>query len=288
MRENRRFRLQKSGYTISASPAALNFSNKTVGYTEAPDGQTVTITNTGNQTVTVTLPTSTNYTITAGTGFANGTATLAPNGTATFAVQPKTGLAVGSYSEPLTISSNHNTSAEVSLAFTVDPKSLDGAQVQVSGSYIYDGDAKEPSGENVTVTLDGEPLTENTDYTLSYEDNTDAGEATVKVSGKGNYSGTVTGTFQIAKATPGHTVPTGLTATYGNTLNDVTLTSSWTWDAPDTAVGNVGENTFAATFTPTDTANYNTVTENLTVAVSAKDITNAVVTLPSFAAPLNR
>lgn len=189
-------------YTISASPAALNFSNKTVGYTEAPDGQTVTITNTGNQTVTVTLPTSTNYTITAGTGFVDVTATLAPNGTATFAVQPKTGLAVGSYSETLTISSNHNTSAEVSLAFTVDPKSLDGAQVQVSGSYIYDGNAKEPSGENVTVTLDGEPLTENTDYTLSYEDNTDAGEATVKVSGTGNYSGTVTGTFQIAKATP--------------------------------------------------------------------------------------
>lgn len=267
-------------YTISASPAALNFSNKTVGYTEAPDAKTVTITNTGNQEVTVTLPTGTNYTITAGTGFADGTATLAPNGTATFAVQPKTGLAVGSYSETLTISSNHNTSAEVSLAFTVDPKSLDGAQVQVSGSYIYDGNAKKPSGENVTVTLDGEPLTENTDYTLSYEDNTDAGEATVKVSGKGNYSGTVTGTFQIAKATPDYTVPTGLTATYGNTLNDVTLTSGWTWDdAVTTSVGNVGDNTFAATFTPSDTDNYNTVTENLTVAVSAKDITNAVITL---------
>ena len=266
-------------YTISASPAALNFSNKTVGYTEAPDAKTVTITNTGNQEVTVTLPTGTNYTITAGTGFADGTATLAPNGTATFAVQPKTGLAVGSYSEPLTISSNHNTSAEVSLAFTVDPKSLDGAQVQVSGSYIYDGNAKEPSGENVTVTLDGEPLTENTDYTLSYEDNTDAGEATVKVSGKGNYSGTATGSFTINKATPAYTAPDGLTATYGDTLSDVALSGGWTWDTPDASVGNVGSNTFSATYTPTDTANYNTVTENLTVSVSAKDITGAEITL---------
>lgn len=107
-------------YTISASPAALNFSNKTVGYTEAPDGQTVTITNTGNQTVTVTLPTSTNYTITAGTGFVDDTATLAPNGTAKFTVQPNTGLDAGSHSETLTISDSNGASASVELSFAVN------------------------------------------------------------------------------------------------------------------------------------------------------------------------
>lgn len=274
-------------YTISASPAALNFSNKTVGYTEAPDAKTVTITNTGNQEVTVTLPTGTNYTITAGTGFADGTATLAPNGTATFAVQPKTGLAVGSYSETLTISSNHNTSAEVSLAFTVDPKSLDGAQVQVSGSYIYDGNAKEPSGENVTVTLHGEPLTENTDYTLSYEDNTDAGEATVKVSGTGNYSGTVTGTFQIAKATPtvsdvavsspatiyASTDISAITLTYTGTEGTVAL------DAGQTLT--VGEGTYNWTFTPTDTTNYTTATGSITLTVAVDTVQSITV----FTAP---
>ena len=106
-------------YTISASPAALNFSNKTVGYTEAPDGQTVTITNTGNQDVTVDLPTSTNYIITAGEGFTNDTATLAPNGTAKFTVQPNTGLGAGDYSETLTISGSDGTSANVQLSFAV-------------------------------------------------------------------------------------------------------------------------------------------------------------------------
>ena len=262
-------------YTISASPAALDFSNKTVGYTEAPDGQTVTITNTGNQTVTVTLPTSTNYTITAGTDFVDGTATLAPNGTATFAVQPKTGLAVGSYSEPLTISSKHNTSAEVSLAFTVDPKSLDGAQVQVSGSYIYDGNAKEPSGENVTVTLDGEPLTENTDYTLSYENNTDAGEATVKVSGKGNYSGIVTGTFQIAKATPTVTdVAVSSPATiYASTdISTITLThgaddTPGTVKLDDGQTLSVGEDSYNWIFIPNDGNNYETTTGSIRLTV---------------------
>ena len=107
-------------YTISASPAALKFSNKTVGYTEAPDGQTLTITNTGNQTVTVTLPTSTNYTITAGTGFVDDTATLAPNGTAKFTVQPNTGLDAGSHSETLTISDSNGASASVELSFAVN------------------------------------------------------------------------------------------------------------------------------------------------------------------------
>lgn len=255
-------------YTISAEPTQLNFESKTVGYTEAPAAQTVTITNTGNQTVTVTLPTSTNYTITAGTGFANGTATLAPNGTAEFTVRPVTGLDADSHSETLTISSNHTTSAEVSLAFTVDPKSLDGAQVQVSGSYIYDGNAKEPSGENVTVTLDGEPLTESTDYELTYSNNVNAGTATVQVTGKGNYTGTATGSFTIAKANPNVEVPNNLTATYGDTLANVALPDGWSWDDPGTTpVGNVGNNTFSATYTPEDTGNYNMLQQSLTISV---------------------
>ena len=106
-------------YGISASPAALDFGSKTAGYTEAPAAQTVTLTNTGNQNVTVDLPTSTNYIITAGEGFTNDTATLAPNGTAAFTVQPKTGLGAGDYSETLTISGSDGTSASVKLSFTV-------------------------------------------------------------------------------------------------------------------------------------------------------------------------
>ena len=106
-------------YGISASPAALDFGSKTVDYTQAPTAQTVTLTNTGNQTVTVNLPVGTDYTITAGEGFANGTATLAPNGTAAFTVQPITGLGVGSYPETPTISGGNNVSASIELSFTV-------------------------------------------------------------------------------------------------------------------------------------------------------------------------
>ena len=264
-----------STYTISASSDKLDFGSQTVGYTEAPAAQTVTITNTGNQTVTVTLPTSTNYTITAGTAFVDGTATLAPNGTAEFTVQPKTGLAVGSYSETLTISSDHNTSAEVSLAFTVDPKSLDGAQVQVTGEYTYDGTEQQPSGNDVTVTLDGEPLTAD-DYTLSYTNNTDAGEATVTATGKGNYSGTATGSFTINKATPtvtGVAVSDSIGTIYDTTdISTITLTYTDS-DTPGTVklddgqTLHAGSGTYNWTFTPTDTANYNNATGTITLYV---------------------
>ena len=106
-------------YGISASPPALDFGSKTVGYTEAPAAQTVTLTNTGNQTVTVNLPVGANYTITAGDSFAGGAATLAPNGTAAFTVQPNTGLGVGTYAETLTVSGGSDVSASIELSFTV-------------------------------------------------------------------------------------------------------------------------------------------------------------------------
>lgn len=106
-------------YGISAFPQMLNFDSETVGYKVAPTAQTVTVTNTGNQNITVTLPTSTNYIITAGTGFTGNTANLTPSGTATFTVQPNTGLAVGSYHETLSISGSNDTSASVELSFAV-------------------------------------------------------------------------------------------------------------------------------------------------------------------------
>ena len=133
----------------TASPAALDFGSKTVGYTEAPAAQTVTLTNTGNQNVTVNLPTSTNYIITGGDGFTNDTATLTPNGTANFTVQPKTGLGAGDYSETLTISGSNSPSVSVNLSFEVlDTYTLTvnlngGSGTATSGSY--------PAGEVISI-----------------------------------------------------------------------------------------------------------------------------------------
>lgn len=137
-------------YAISASPETLDFGSETEGYADAPAAQTVTLTNTGNQNVTVDLPTSTNYIITSGEGFTNDTATLAPNGTAAFTVQPKTGLGAGDYSETLTISGSNNTSASVALSFEVDVKlysvTVNGSYAQTTGAGSY--------AEGATVAID--------------------------------------------------------------------------------------------------------------------------------------
>ena len=164
------------------------------------------------------------------------------------------------------------TTKEKEISLTVNAKSLTGAQVTVSGSYTYTGQAQIPAADAVTVQLDGETIP-NDRYTISASDNTNVGQATVTVTGKGNYTGTASGTFTIGKATPNPTTPTELNAVYGSTLKDVPLPKGWAWDTPDTSVGNVGEKTFAATYTEDNSSNYNTVQKNLTVKVAKKTVT---------------
>lgn len=61
--------------------------------------------------------------------------------------------------------------------------------------------------------------------------------------------------FVVAKATPTYTVPTGLTAKYGQTLADVTLPDGWSWMDSSESVGgaSTAAKTFQAKFTPKDT-----------------------------------
>ncbi len=67
--------------------------------------------------------------------------------------------------------------------------------------------------------------------------------------------------FEIVKGTPSYTVPTGLTAKYGQTLADVELPAGFAWNDKTVSVGDSGVNTFKASFTPTDTDNYNVVAD---------------------------
>ena len=52
----------------------------------------------------------------------------------------------------------------------------------------------------MTVRYGNKTLAADKDYTVAYSSNTNAGTATVTITGKGNYSGTVKKTFTIAKA----------------------------------------------------------------------------------------
>lgn len=111
----------QSTYSISADTTALNFGSVYTGYAQ-PAARTVTIINTGNQTQPLTL--------TASTGsFEVGTLTktqLAAGEKATFTVQPKAGLAVGTYSENITVSGTGGATVTITASFTVKQYSSGG------------------------------------------------------------------------------------------------------------------------------------------------------------------
>ena len=99
--------------------------------------------------------------------------------------------------------------------------------------------------------------------------------------------------FTVAKATPDfingttYKKPTGLTATYGQTLADVTLSNpegnldgEWSWMDSEESVGNASTiaKTFKAKFTPKDNVNYNTV-ENIELEVTVNKADQATLTI---------
>ena len=160
-----------------------------------------------------------------------------------------------------------------SADFTIEPKRISGMTVTLNKTSLeYNG-----SAQTVTVTVkDGaSTLIKDTDYTVTgATSGTNVSSYTVTVTGKGNYKGSVDRTWKITQATPTYTVPTGLTAKYGQTLADVNIaaTTGWSWMNTGTAVGTPATKNFPAKFTPTDAINYKTVENiNVSVAVSKAD-----------------
>ncbi|SCI22490.1 Endo-1%2C4-beta-xylanase A precursor [uncultured Clostridium sp.] len=169
----------------------------------------------------------------------------------------------------VTAKAGGNYTGSASGKFTIAPAQLNNATVNVNGTYTYTGQAQTPTAGDVVVTLGGRTVPSD-QYTISASDNMNAGQATATVTAKagGNYTGSASGKFTIEMADPTYTTPTGLTATYGDTLKDVPLTDGWAWNDLNTSVGNVGENTFPATYNKDSSGNYNPVQQNLTVKVS--------------------
>jgi len=110
------FSHQVREWSISAEPPAPYFGVQEPGYTQQP-AQTITVTNTGNQDVTLgNLPIETNWTI-AAVGTWGGT--IAPGGTRQFTIRPNNGLPEGFYNPPITIIGTNGASAQIQPRFTV-------------------------------------------------------------------------------------------------------------------------------------------------------------------------
>ena len=144
--------------------------------------------------------------------------------------------------------------------------SISKASVTLSTStYAYDGKAKKPG---VTVKLNGKTLKNGTDYTVSYSNNTKVGTAKVTITGKGNYTGSVSKTYIIknnfkkatvsgisTKAFTGKNITQSITVKYnGKTLKkgtDYTVSYSNNKNIGTATVKITGKGSYTGTVTKT-------------------------------------
>lgn len=133
-----------------------------------------------------------------------GQVTYTSSNTKVATVSPKgviTGKGRGSCTITVTAAGNKNYKAKKKkFKITVGYASLADKKCKVTLSattYVYDGNFKMP---DVKVTYDGKKLKLNTDYSLMYKNNRDAGTASVTVIGKGYYTNSKKVNYTIKKA----------------------------------------------------------------------------------------
>lgn len=94
----------------------------------------------------------------------------------------------------VTIAGLGNYAGTVDKTFQIAKVSINGASVSGIADKTYTGSAH---GQNVSVSVSGKNLRANSDYTISYSNNVNPGTATVTISGKGNYEGSLQRSFTI-------------------------------------------------------------------------------------------
>ena len=144
-----------------------------------------------------------------------------------------------------------------------------------SNSYTYDGKAKTPT---VTIKNDTATLIKDTDYTVEYSNNINAGTATVTVTGIGNYTGILTKTFIINKAQQtvnatisSNTLDIGdtseITASGQGTISYISSNTNVATVNNSGIVTGISAGTATITVTATGNNNYNEASKTFTVLV---------------------
>ncbi|MCH5190784.1 MAG: discoidin domain-containing protein [Oscillospiraceae bacterium] len=171
----------------------------------------------------------------------------------------------GTYTITVTVTDSGENTATLVINIIVDDTSVDfGAlSFELAGDkFVYNGYQHLPT---VTVRNNSEILVLGTDYTATYTNNINAGEATVLLTGFGRYKGYKTLTFTIEKAQPAPEAFPGdiIEVSYDIDIAEkVLLPVGWTWKDPNKAL-TVGENSLQAVYIVDD--NYETLEKTVTV-----------------------
>lgn len=227
------------------------------------------LTYTGNeltQTVTVTVN---GKTLTVGTDYT---------------VSDLTGTEPGSY--PVTVAGTGNYTGEVTKSFTISKAQISSAAITYdAGPYGYTGKEWKPE---VTVSFNSATLTAGNDYTVSYENNINAGTAKIIITGIGDhFTGLTEKTFTINSAEiSGCTFAPIADVTYNTKAHTPEVTvaiSGRTLEADKDYTVSYAPNVNAGTVTVTVTGKGNfTGSANTTFTIAKADLNLSVYTISSL------
>ena len=96
----------------------------------------------------------------------------------------------------ITITGKGNFTGTTSKTFSISARAMSDTSVTNISSQTYTGNGISPLP---TITYNNKTLKKDTDYTLSYSDNINAGTATITITGKGNFTGMTSTTFIITQ-----------------------------------------------------------------------------------------
>jgi hypothetical protein len=177
----------------------------------------------------------------------------------------------------VTAKENSNFTGSKTATFTIGVKAVSVEMIADIADQTYTGSAITP-----TLTVkDGETtLTLNTDYTVEYTNNVNAGTATATITGMGNYGGTASKTFTIGKATITDVTLEESSLTYTGEEQTVTVASVKAGDLVLTAddyevSGNTGtdKGTYTVTVTAKENSNFTgSKTATFTIGVKAVSV----------------
>lgn len=200
-------------YNLASAPSFTNAGAYTVFYQlSAPNHDSIT----GQIQFTVNATTDNTITNLVLAGWTYGDTANTPSATAKYGIPMFTysdsengsyistvPTLAGTYHVKASVAATDNyNEAAAKTSFTISNKTISNQDIAISGinkSYLFTGSEIKPVP---TVTVNGTVLVENTDYTLSYQDNSAIGtNAKVIVTLKGNYSGSGEKTFEIRYGT---------------------------------------------------------------------------------------
>jgi len=139
---------------LSVDKQTVEFAAMTEGYAAAPEAQTITVTNKGTETVTLTQPVAKDFEI----GALSATV-LEAGKTASFSIRPKAGLAKAAYQEVVSVNGSGGEKCEITVKFTVEAAPVLTYTIQVSTTSLRFGSEtlgyKAPAAQTVEITNTG-------------------------------------------------------------------------------------------------------------------------------------